>query len=135
MHEQPSRVLIADDEPHVRLYFSHILRKVGFEVIDQAANGAEAVEKFQSANNSYRAVFLDVSMPVMDGLQALRAIKAASSPTIVIMLTSLANRATVSEAVRSGADFYLRKDETAEGCEQQIKGLVKRFHLLASPAL
>ena len=65
------KILIADDEAHVRLTLREVLRRDGFE-IEEAENGQQAVDK--AAEEDYAAIILDVKMPVMDGFEAIRRI-------------------------------------------------------------
>jgi CheY-like chemotaxis protein len=103
----PIRVLLVDDEERFVLNLAKLLRGRGFEVataLDGAA-GVAAVEK----NNGFDVVLLDVKMPGMDGIEALRRIKEASPETEVLMLTGHANVETGIAAMREGALDYLMK--------------------------
>ncbi|MCU0593824.1 MAG: response regulator, partial [Desulfobacterales bacterium] len=102
----PIRVLLVDDEERFVLNLAKLLRGRGFDVataLDGAA-GVAAVE-----NNPIDVVLLDVKMPGMDGIEALRKIKEASPDAEVIMLTGHANVDTGIEAMREGALDYLMK--------------------------
>ena len=102
------KILLVDDEAHVRKFIGLILKQLGATSILEAGNGKDAVEIFrQQAPN---LVLLDVNMPVQDGIQTLREIRTLSQDCAVVMLTSLANRQTVEEALNLGADNYIRKD-------------------------
>lgn len=102
------KILIVDDEPHVRLYVSMILRSLGSPTCIEASNGREAVECYEREKPDL--VLLDINMPVLDGFEALRQIRAINPAAAVIMLTSLANRHSVEESAQLGAVYYLRKD-------------------------
>ena len=95
------KILLVDDEGHVRKFIGLILKQLGATVILEAGNGRDAVEIFK--RESPNLVLLDVNMPIQDGIQTLREIRQ-------VMLTSLANRQTVEEALNLGADNYIRKD-------------------------
>ncbi|MEO0250041.1 MAG: response regulator [candidate division WOR-3 bacterium] len=69
---EPARILVVDDEEHIRLLFKEELEDEGY-VVDLASNGVEALEKFR--NSRYDLVVLDIKMPGMDGIQALTEIK------------------------------------------------------------
>jgi two-component system chemotaxis response regulator CheY len=101
-------VLLVDDEPHIRKYVGLILKQLGRPLIVEAANGEEAVEAYRRENPDL--VLMDVNMPKLDGLDALRQIRALDPDSVVIMLTSLANRETVEQALELGAVGYIRKD-------------------------
>jgi two-component system chemotaxis response regulator CheY len=102
------KVLLADDEAHIRKFLGILLRKLGAPAVIEARDGQEAVDLYRHENPDL--VLLDVSMPVLDGLQALGRIRQADPSAIVIMLTSLTNRQTIDECFRLGAVAYLRKD-------------------------
>jgi CheY-like chemotaxis protein len=105
-------ILLVDDEAHIRKFISLLLRHLGTTRIFEAANGAEALVVYKRENPDL--VMLDVNMPVMDGIETLRALKALNPDCVVVMLTSLANRQTIDEAVALGAANYIRKDAPPE---------------------
>ena len=102
------KVLLVDDEAHVRKFVGLIVRSLGEPQLFEAPNGREAVEIYQREKPDL--VLLDVNMPILDGLGTLREIKRIDPEAVVIMLTSLANRQTVEEALDLGASSYIRKD-------------------------
>jgi len=102
------KILLVDDEAHVRKFIGLILKQLGASVVLEAANGRDAFEIFK--RESPNLVLLDVNMPIQDGIQTLREIRQLSTDCVVVMLTSLANRQTVEEALNLGADNYIRKD-------------------------
>ena len=104
----PGPLLIVDDESHVRTYLKVLLRQLGLTHPLEAANGEAALEIY--AREKPAAVLLDISMPVLDGLQTLRRLKAADPACVVLMLTSMTNRQSIEEALALGAANYLRKD-------------------------
>lgn len=101
------RVLAVDDSPHVRILMTKLLKRFGFENVETAENGKVGLQKFATFKPD--AVFLDGIMPEMDGLTVLRAIKAQSTTTIVVITSSLSEREKVLQFKESGADFYLMK--------------------------
>lgn len=102
------KILLVDDEPHVRKFIGLVLKQLGSPKLLEAANGQEAIEIYQVEKPDL--VLLDVNMPVLDGLQALRELRRLDPECIAIMLTSLATRQTVEEALQLGAANYIRKD-------------------------
>jgi YesN/AraC family two-component response regulator len=102
------KILLVDDESHVRKFIALILKQLGATTIMEAANGRDAMEVFKREQPNL--ILLDVNMPIQDGIQTLREIRTLSSDCVVVMLTSLANRQTVEEALSLGADNYIRKD-------------------------
>jgi CheY-like chemotaxis protein len=105
-------ILLVDDEAHIRKFMSLLLRHLGVERIFEAQNGASALEVYKAERPDL--VMLDVNMPQMDGLETLRALKAMDPDCVVVMLTSLANRQTIDQAVALGAANYIRKDAPPE---------------------
>jgi two-component system chemotaxis response regulator CheY len=101
-------VLLVDDEPHIRKFVSLILKQLGTPVVLEAANGEQALEVYRRENPDL--VLMDVSMPRMDGIETLKALKAIDPNCAVIMLTSIVNRDTIEQAVEGGALNYIRKD-------------------------
>jgi DNA-binding NarL/FixJ family response regulator len=109
---QPLRVLIADDH---RL-FAEALEAIlatdeRIEVVGQAGDGSEAVELARRLDPD--VVLMDVSMPVLDGFEATREIRAASDDTLVLMLTGSNSRADVDRSREVGASGYVTKDRIA----------------------
>jgi two-component system chemotaxis response regulator CheY len=101
-----SKILIVDDAEFLRVRISKMLTGDGFDVI-QAENGARAVEMYKA--NQPDLVLMDVTMPEMDGLTALREIRGFDANAKVIMLTALGQESVVLEAIKSGAKDFIVK--------------------------
>ena len=107
MNPNPAqRVLIADDEESLRFVLRELLAREGFEV-DEAADGAEAVERAQSY--SYELYLLDMKMPRMDGLTALREIRRLHPDALAVMITAFGSQVMAIEALKAGAYDYFTK--------------------------
>lgn len=122
---KPLRILIADDEPMMRELLKELLSDVGYEVVAQAKNGQEAIDKA----NLYKpdVVCLDITMPEVSGLDALASIKTISKNIIVIMVTANSDTSTVQQAVRTGADGYILKPFKSQHIVTAInKAMAKR---------
>ena len=100
------KILIAEDEPQLSRVLVAAITHVGYEV-DAVLDGKEAVEYAQK--NSYDVIILDIMMPVMDGITALRKIRASGDKTYVLMLTAKAEVDDRVTGLDSGADDYLTK--------------------------
>ena len=108
MNPQKNKILIADDEWHLRLMLSSMLNKAGYQVVGEAANGTEAVSLFKEAKPDL--LLMDINMPVMTGDVALREIMKATPDARIVMLTSVADMQTVEKCLDYGAVNYVRKD-------------------------
>jgi CheY-like chemotaxis protein len=112
------RVLLVDDEAHVRLYVRTVVSSLGFEVVAEAGDGRQALEKFEQVAPDL--VLLDLNMPVMDGMSTLKALRERSDEVAILMLTSLASLDVVEECLDLGADYHLRKDLPVSELRQEI---------------
>ena len=100
-------ILIADDAAFMRKMIRSTLSSAGYTNFVEASNGAEAVKLFASENPEL--VMLDVTMPEMDGLEALRRIMAISPAAKVVMCSAIGQDGTIMEAVRNGASEFIVK--------------------------
>jgi len=101
------RILVVDDTLFMRVKMKGLLEKWGYQVVGEAANGLEAVEKFKELGPD--VVFMDITMPVMDGIAALKEIRAFDATATVIIVSALGQESYVMDAIRSGARNYLVK--------------------------
>jgi DNA-binding NarL/FixJ family response regulator len=115
------RVLVADDHALFRDGIISLLKAAGFEVVGQAGDGQAAVEAALRLRPDL--VLLDITMPRLSGLEALRLIKAELPETQVVMLTVSDDDADLSEAVEAGALGYLLKNLTADQFFEMLDGL------------
>ncbi|MBI2765257.1 MAG: response regulator [Chloroflexi bacterium] len=99
-------ILVVDDAAFMRMRMSKILAEAGYEVV-QAENGIDAVQKYKGSRPD--AVLMDITMPEMDGLTALKEIRAHDPSARVAMVTALGQQQIVLEAVKSGARDFLVK--------------------------
>jgi len=105
------RIMIVDDAVFMRMKLKDILEKNGYEVVAEAQNGADAVEKYKAEKPDI--VTMDITMPEMDGIQALKNIKKVDPSAKVIMCSAMGQQAMVMEAIQSGAlDFIVKPFET-----------------------
>jgi two-component system, chemotaxis family, chemotaxis protein CheY len=116
------KVLVVDDEAHIRKYIGQILKQFGTPSISEAADGDEAIAAYQKERPDL--VLLDVNMPYKDGLDALRELRAIDREPVIVMLTSLTNRQTVEESLALGADNYIRKDTPKEEIVEALRAII-----------
>lgn len=111
---KPARILIADDHEIVRQALRTILMRdpAAWEICDYAANGAEAVAKTRALSPDI--VILDLVMPVMNGIEALRQIKQMHPATEVLIFSGTVITARMAEAIKAGARGFLLKGETID---------------------
>ncbi|WP_173406241.1 response regulator [Pelosinus sp. UFO1] len=114
------KVLIVDDAVFIRLTLKMMLEKNGYQVVGEAANGAEAILKYNELKPDL--VTMDITMPQMDGITALKAIKKMDSSAKVVMISAMGQEATVKDAIVSGANGFIVKPFVEE---QVIRGLSK----------
>lgn len=115
------RVLVADDHSLFRDGIVSLLEAAGFEVVGQVGDGRAAVE--ESVRLRPDLVLMDINMPIKNGLEALRQIKAELPKTQVVMLTVSEEDQDLLEATKSGANGYLLKDLNARQFLQMLVGL------------
>ena len=115
------RVLVADDHSLFRDGIVSLLEAAGFEVVGQVGDGRAAVEAVDHLRPDL--VLLDIAMPQMSGLEALRLIRANAPATTVVMLTVSDDDADLFDAVQSGALGYLLKDLSANEFLEMLGGL------------
>lgn len=113
------RVLLADDHKVVREGLRALLEREGFEVIGEAVNGREAIELAEKCHPE--VVVLDVSMPVLNGIDAAKEISRSCPGTRSILLTMLTEDHYVLESLRAGVRGYVLKSQSAHELVQGIR--------------
>ena len=102
-----ANILIVDDSRTSRKMLRNILESNGHEIIDEAVNGQEGVQKFQALKPD--VVTLDITMPVVDGVEALKMIKALDPESKVVMVTAAGQKNKMIECIKAGANEFLTK--------------------------
>ncbi|ATH72204.1 response regulator [Bacillus altitudinis] len=107
-----TKVLIVDDAAFMRMMIKDILVKNGFDVVGEAENGAQAVEKFKETSPDL--VTMDITMPEMDGITALKEIKQFDASAKIIMCSAMGQQSMVIDAIQAGAKDFIVKPFQAD---------------------
>jgi two-component system response regulator HydG len=126
------KVLVVDDDADLRLAVSSALSENHY-LVDQARDGEEGVNRVRAGN--YSLVLLDVNMPRMGGMEALKEIKSHDPSIIVIMLTAFSNVRDAVEATKEGAYNYLEKPIKAENLVYLVDKALKAQHMVKNLSL
>lgn len=113
------RILIVDDAAFMRMMIKDILVKNGFEVVGEAADGSEAVEKYFELKPDL--VTMDITMPEKDGIQALKEIKEKDAAATIIMCSAMGQQAMVIDAISAGAKDFIVKPFQADRVVEAIE--------------
>ena len=116
-----AKVLIVDDAAFMRISIKNMLTKNGYEVVGEAENGAMGVEMYKSLQPDI--VTMDITMPEMSGLEALKEITKIDPNSKVVMVSAMGQEAMVREAIVSGAKGFIVKPFKEEGILAAIKKL------------
>ena len=125
-HKKP-RILLADDEIHLRILMKKVMTSMNCEIVGEAKNGMEAIELYKKEKPDL--LLLDINMPVKTGEEALKEIIEEFPDAFIIMLTSLADMESVENCLNLGASNYIRKDTPLDEIKKIIKetwALVKK---------
>jgi DNA-binding NarL/FixJ family response regulator len=125
-------VAISDDHPVVRQGLRSFLDAQGFEVVGEASDGAEAVALVERSRPD--VLLTDVVMPGIDGIEAIRRLRAAGSTVGILVLTSFSGAEQVIPAIQAGADGYLLKDAGPAALDGAIRAVHRGEPLLAPEA-
>jgi len=118
-----NRILIVDDAAFMRMMIKDILTKNDYEVVGEAENGLKAVEKFKELSPDL--VLMDITMPELDGIQAVKQIKEFDSTAKVVMCSAMGQQAMVIESIQAGAKDFIVKPFQAERVIEAIQKVLK----------
>jgi len=113
-----AKVLIVDDAAFMRMMLKDILTKNGLEVIGEAVNGADAIEKYRELSPD--VVTMDITMPEMDGITAVKQIKSFHPQANIIMCSAMGQQPMVLEAIQAGAKDFVVKPFQADRVMESI---------------
>ena len=116
-------VMIVDDAAFMRMMLKDILTKNGFTVLAEAENGAVAVEKYMDIKPNL--TIMDITMPEMDGLQAVKEIRKRDPQARIVMCSAMGQQAMVIEAIQSGAKDFVVKPFQAERVVEAVSKALK----------
>lgn len=115
-------ILICDDAAFMRMMIKDILTKNGYNIAGEAENGQKAVEKYAELKPDL--VLMDITMPEMDGIEALKRIKASDPSASVIMCSAMGQQAMVIESIQSGAKDFIVKPFQADRVIEAVQKVV-----------
>jgi two-component system chemotaxis response regulator CheY len=116
------RVLIVDDAAFMRMMIKDILVKNGYEIVGEAANGNEALERYKEVKPD--VVTMDITMPEQDGIAAVKEIMSVDSGAVIIMCSAMGQQAMVMEAIQAGAKDFIVKPFQQERVIQALQKAV-----------
>lgn len=125
------KVLVVDDFPTMRRIVKNLLKQLGFENIDEAEDGVQALKKLQAGE--YGLVISDWNMPNMEGIDLLKNVRQSAEPLRSIpflMVTAEAEKEKVIEAIKAGVDNYIVKPFTAELLTEKLSKIAEKKPLL-----
>ncbi len=121
------KVLVVDDFPTMRRIVKNLLKQIGFENIDEAEDGVQALNKLRGG--SYGLVVSDWNMPNMEGIDLLRNVRQEPEPlknVPFLMVTAEAEKEKVIEAIKAGVDNYIVKPFTAEVLKEKLEKIADK---------
>ncbi|WP_346353785.1 response regulator [Azotosporobacter soli] len=117
-----NRLLIVDDVLFMRLKLRNTVEQFGYQVVGEAADGKEAIEKYQYLRPD--AVLLDITMPEMDGVDCLQYIKKMDPKAKVIMVSAMGQGEFIKQCFKYGAEYFIRKPFDDEKIKKVLNAVV-----------
>jgi two-component system chemotaxis response regulator CheY len=114
-----NKILVVDDAAFMRMMIKDILTKNGYNVVGEAENGEKAVEKYKELKPDL--VIMDITMPEVDGIQAVREIKKVDQDAKIIMCSAMGQQAMVIESIQAGARDFIVKPFQAERVLEAVR--------------
>lgn len=118
------RLLVVDDALIMRAMIKDVARHAGWDIAGEAANGVEAVARYRELRPDL--VTLDIVMPEMDGVEALRTIRAEDPAATVVMVSAIDQRAKLTECIRLGARDFVVKPFDRQALGTLFQNLIPR---------
>ena len=117
-----ARIMVVDDAAFMRMMLKDILGKGGYEVVGEAENGLKAVDKYKELSPDL--VLMDITMPEMDGIGAVRKIKEIDPNAKIIMCSAMGQQAMVIESIQAGARDFIVKPFQADRVLEAVRKVV-----------
>lgn len=114
-----SKILICDDSAFMRMMIKKLLTDIGHEIVAEAADGKQAVQLYRQFKPDL--VTMDITMPVMDGIQAVKHIHEDDPVARIVMVTAIGQRSIISDALKAGASGFIIKPFDPGQVEETIK--------------
>ncbi len=114
-----STILVVDDAAFMRMMIKDVLTKNGYDVVGEAENGQKAIEKYKELRPEL--VIMDITMPEVDGIQAVKEIKGMDGAANIIMCSAMGQQAMVIEAIQAGAKDFIVKPFQADRVIEAVK--------------
>lgn len=128
MEKELPKILVVDDEEYTRMYFQGILSQEEYQV-SFATDGSEALEMW--SNDAFDLIIMDIRMPGVDGMEALKRIRVMDTDTMIIMISAYGDMDSVIDAMRLGAnDFFAKPFSSIDKIKLDIKNCLDRRRLL-----
>ncbi len=116
------KIMLVDDTKFMRMMLANILKPKGYEIIAEAGDGLEAIDKYKQCKPDL--VTMDIVMPHMDGIEAVKNIVASDSGAKVIMVTAVGQDSKVKEAIEAGARGYIVKPFQAPQVIEEVEKIL-----------
>ncbi len=115
----PNGILVVDDAAFMRMMIKDVLTKNGYTVVGEAENGQKAIEKFKELTPDL--VIMDITMPEVDGIQAVKEIKKVDPNAKIVMCSAMGQQAMVIESIQAGARDFIVKPFQADRVIEAVK--------------
>lgn len=115
-------ILVVDDAAFMRMMIKDVLSKNGYEILGEAENGQKAIEKYKELTPDL--VIMDITMPEVDGIQAVKEIKKFDSNAKIIMCSAMGQQAMVIESIQAGARDFIVKPFQADRVVEAVKKVI-----------
>lgn len=116
------KILVVDDAQFMRTMLSKLVEEEGYEVVGEAVNGKEAVEKYKELEPDL--VTMDITMPEMDGIEAMELIKEFDPGADIIVCSAMGQKPMVVDALEAGANDFIVKPIKSEKVKEALSNII-----------